>query len=141
MNRSRILVATALALAALVAIAAVVPVAAQDKKPERYIFTAFAVNMGSGPNAGVVDIALERLSTDEERANLITTFVEKGQDALLKLRRGLHGGRGPGDVDAHGLAGAGVPVSPGVHATPLAARAGRKQDLYHHRERVILSWH
>ncbi|MCX6550239.1 MAG: hypothetical protein NTY02_04375, partial [Acidobacteria bacterium] len=39
---------------------------------------------GSGPNAGVIDIALERLSSDEERANLIAAFMEKGQDALLK---------------------------------------------------------
>ena len=83
MNTSRLVIATAVGLAALVAIAAVVPVAAQDKKPERYIFSAFAINMGSGPNAGAVDIAIERLSTDEERAGLIAVFMEKGQDALL----------------------------------------------------------
>ncbi|MCX6550919.1 MAG: hypothetical protein NTY02_07925 [Acidobacteria bacterium] len=84
MNRVRVVLATALCLAAIVAVTAVVPLAAQDKKPERYIFSAFAVNMGSGPNAGVIDIALERLSSDEERANLIAAFMEKGQDALLK---------------------------------------------------------
>ena len=83
MNRKGVFVASALCLAVVVAAAAVVPVAAQDKKPERYIFTAFAINMGSGPNAGAVDIAIERLSTDEERAGLIAVFMEKGQDALL----------------------------------------------------------
>jgi hypothetical protein len=62
------------------------PAQAQDKKekPEKYRFTAFAVNMNSGPRAGMVDITLERLTTDEERQNLIAAFVEGGQDALLK---------------------------------------------------------
>jgi len=59
---------------------------AQEKqeKPKPVRFTAFAVNMGSGPNAGVIDIVLERLSSDEERATLISAFLEKGQDLLLK---------------------------------------------------------
>lgn len=60
---------------------------AQDKKEEKpkpYRFTAFAVNMNAGPRAGMVDIVLERLTTDEERAGLIAAFVEGGQDALLK---------------------------------------------------------
>jgi len=63
------------------------PAQAQDKKAEKpkpYRFTAFAINMGSGPKAGVVDIVIERLTTDEERAGLIAAFVEGGQDALLK---------------------------------------------------------
>ena len=63
------------------------PAQAQDKKAEKpkpYRFTAFAVNMGSGPKAFTVDIVLERLSTDEERDGLIAAFVEGGQDALLK---------------------------------------------------------
>jgi len=57
---------------------------AQAEKPKPLRFTAFAVNLGSGPNAGTVDIVLERLSSDEERAALIAAFVEKGQDGLLK---------------------------------------------------------
>jgi hypothetical protein len=60
---------------------------AQDKKEEKpkpYRFTAFAINMGSGPKAGMVDIVLERLTTDEERQELIAAFVEGGQDMLLK---------------------------------------------------------
>jgi hypothetical protein len=62
------------------------PAQAQDKKEEKpkpYRFTAFAVNMGSGPKAFTVDIVLERLSTEEEREGLIAAFVEGGQDKLL----------------------------------------------------------
>jgi hypothetical protein len=64
-------------------VAAAAPAAAQAEKPKVYRFTAFAINMGAGPNAGTVDIAIERLSSDEERASLMTTFFEKGGDALL----------------------------------------------------------
>lgn len=61
------------------------PAQAQEKaeKPKPYRFTAFAVNMGSGPKAFTVDIVLERLSTDEEREGLIAAFMEGGQDKLL----------------------------------------------------------
>jgi hypothetical protein len=61
------------------------PAQAQEKaeKPKPYRFTAFAVNMGSGPKAFTVDIVLERLSTDEEREGLIAAFIEGGQDKLL----------------------------------------------------------
>ena len=54
------------------------------EKPSPIRFTAFAVNLGTGPQAGTLDIVLERLSSDEERATLIAAFVEKGQDGLLK---------------------------------------------------------
>lgn len=59
---------------------------AQDKeeKAKPYRFTAFAINMNSGPRAGAVDIVLERLTTDEERQGLIAAFMEGGQDSLLK---------------------------------------------------------
>ena len=63
------------------------PARAQDKKEEKpkpYRFTAFAINMGSGPKAGVIDIVIERLTTDEERQGLIAAFVEGGQNSLLK---------------------------------------------------------
>jgi hypothetical protein len=83
MSRSRFTFAAAAGLAAVLAIASVSAQDTKAEKPKKYTFTAFAVNMGSGPNAGVVDIALERLSSDEERANLIAAFMEKGQDALL----------------------------------------------------------
>jgi hypothetical protein len=72
--------------AVVAAIAVAVPAAAaqKDEKPEPIRFSAFAVNLNSGPKAGTVDITLERLSSDEERANLIAAFMEKGQDGLLK---------------------------------------------------------
>jgi len=53
--------------AGLVAVAPVVtaaaPAAAQAKEPRRYVSTAFAVNMGAGPNAGTVDIVIGRSET------------------------------------------------------------------------------
>ncbi len=45
-------------------------------------FTAFAVSMGAGAS-GVVQIAIERWSTDAERDMLKSTLGEKGPDALL----------------------------------------------------------
>ena len=62
------------------------PAQAQEKKekPRKYRFTAFAVNMNSGPKAGMIDITIERLTAPEERDALIASFVESGQDALLK---------------------------------------------------------
>jgi hypothetical protein len=59
---------------------------AQEKqeKPRKYRFTAFAINMNSGPKAGMVDIVIERLTSPEEREALIAAFVEGGQDSLLK---------------------------------------------------------
>jgi hypothetical protein len=59
---------------------------AQEKKAEKpkpWRFSAFAVNMGSGPKAFTVDIVIERPSTEEERNTLIAAFVEGGQNALL----------------------------------------------------------
>lgn len=53
---------------------------------EKLEITAFAVNMsniGTGANA-VVQIRLDGWSTDKEREHLITTFLEKGDDALLR---------------------------------------------------------
>lgn len=56
-------------------------------------FTATAVNLsGVGrPGAGIVEISIERWSTDAERDRLVAVLKEKGSDALLsalqKLRR------------------------------------------------------
>jgi hypothetical protein len=72
------------AFTALAVIASAIPAASQDAKPKPVRMTAFAINLGSGPNAGTLDIVLERLSSDDERANLIAAFNEKGQDLLLK---------------------------------------------------------
>lgn len=76
-----------MALAIVAGLLLAAPAQAQDKQDEKakpYRFTAFAINMNSGPRAGMVDIVLERLTTDEERENLIAAFVEGGQDSLLK---------------------------------------------------------
>jgi hypothetical protein len=81
MHKNTVSLAALLVLA--IVAAGVVPAAAQDAKAERYVFSAFAVNMGSGPRAGMVEIAIERLSSPAEREKLIAAFVEKGQDGLL----------------------------------------------------------
>jgi len=82
---NRLMGLVALAMVGVLAIGAgVAPAQEKAEKPKPVRFTAFAVNLGSGPHAGTVDIVLERLSSDEERANLIAAFVEKGQDGLLK---------------------------------------------------------
>ncbi len=67
------------------------PAQAQDQEKEKekekkksYRFSAFAINMNSGPRAGMVDITIERLTTEEERDGLIAAFVEGGQNSLLK---------------------------------------------------------
>ena len=78
MNRKRVFVLGVVGL--LVSLA---PAVAQESKPiARY--RAFAVNpLGGRGNAGVVQIGVERWSTDQEREALITTLKEKGSEALL----------------------------------------------------------
>lgn len=57
--------------------------AAPAAAPEK--FSAFAVNMGSaGPaSSGVVQIIIDRWSTDAERQTLVQAFKEKGAQGLL----------------------------------------------------------
>jgi hypothetical protein len=55
--------------------------AAEKTKPIE-TFTAFAASLGTG-RAGVVEIAITRWSTDEEREMLLTTLQEFGPDKLL----------------------------------------------------------
>jgi hypothetical protein len=75
--------------AALTVLALVVGVGAQAPPPtptEKLLITSFAVNMSNiatGSNA-TVQIRINSWSTQEERAHLITTMLEKGPDALLK---------------------------------------------------------
>jgi hypothetical protein len=62
-------------------------VSAQNAAVEK--FTAFAINMNSGPKTATVDIAIERWSTDAERDALLSILVEqkdkyKANQALLK---------------------------------------------------------
>jgi hypothetical protein len=88
----RALLVPKLALAALaISAAAGAPapgVSAQAQKV-REDFTAFAINMNSGPRTATVDIRIERWSTDEERQALLGILTEekdryKANQALLK---------------------------------------------------------
>jgi hypothetical protein len=57
---------------------------AQDRTPLR--LTAFAVNLGArrpAAQASIVEIKIERWSTDQERQDLIDTLIEQGEDHLL----------------------------------------------------------
>jgi hypothetical protein len=89
----RIYFATAtVSLALAVAVSGGAPLAAPTEQqpgvpslPLR--LSAFAINMSTaqrGRNTAVMDIRITRWSTPEERERLITTAVEKGQDALLR---------------------------------------------------------
>lgn len=63
-------------------LASVTPLAlGADPKPIE-TFTCFAVSLGTG-KANVIDITINRWSTDEEREMLLTTLQEFGQDKLL----------------------------------------------------------
>lgn len=86
----RALLVPKLALAALAisaAFGAQVPGVSAQKVRED--FTAFAINMNSGPRTATVDIRIERWSTDEERQALLGILTEekdryKANQALLK---------------------------------------------------------
>ena len=70
----------------LICATAVTLAGAQNRGREQ--FTAFAVNLSNvssprGNNAGILDIVIERWSSQGERERLMTTFVEKGPEALL----------------------------------------------------------
>jgi hypothetical protein len=81
--RRGFVLAASLALAVAVALVAPRAIEAADKAIER--FSCFAANMSGvgGGRTGVVLIAIERWSTEEERELLRNTFFQKGQDALL----------------------------------------------------------
>jgi hypothetical protein len=65
----------------LLALAAPLALKADQPKPIE-MFTCFAVSLGTG-KANVIDITINRWSTDEEREMLLTTLQEFGQDKLL----------------------------------------------------------
>jgi hypothetical protein len=81
-----------LALAALALSAAVgapAPSVSAQAQKVREDFTAFAINMNSGPRTATVDFRIERWSTDEERQTLLSILVEekdryRANQALLK---------------------------------------------------------
>lgn len=82
----------------------------QPATDEKLDITAFAINMsniGTGANA-VVDIRIDSWSTPEEREHLVTTAIEKKEQALLRelQRAKVHGRwRIPGQMgpDPHQL--------------------------------------
>lgn len=59
--------------------------AQQATLPEKLI--ANAISLGSGGQAGVVQITIERWSTPEERQALVDAFRQKGADGLLSALR------------------------------------------------------
>lgn len=65
----------------LIASAGPLELEAEQSKPIE-TFTCFAANLGTG-RADVINIAVNRWSTDEEREMLLTTLQEFGQDNLL----------------------------------------------------------
>ena len=77
--------ATACALIAGLAVAT--PVTRAQTKGTAERFTAMAVNMSNvgKSGAGVVDIAVNRWSTDAERDRLLTTLLERGPEKLLDV--------------------------------------------------------
>lgn len=79
-----------LALAALAMSAALgMPGSGVSAQAVNETFTAFAINMNSGPRTATVDIKIERWSTDAERQTLLSILLEekdkhKANQALLK---------------------------------------------------------
>lgn len=83
----RFVIASALGAALLL------PAAAVSQTPQER-FTGFAINMNSGPRTASVDFAIERWSTDEERAKLLTILVEEknpyqANEKMLKVLQDL----------------------------------------------------
>jgi hypothetical protein len=93
----------AVSAAALIFSTAIPSAQSNMAKPEK--FTAFAVdisNTAPRANATVVDIQINRWSTDTERDQLMQVFREKGQDALLSALQKLPvvgGIRTPGSLN------------------------------------------
>jgi hypothetical protein len=82
-NRRLRVIGTTLVSGALLALATFA--LAQDKKET---FNAMAVNMGTGPTGSTtIQLTIERWSTEEERAMLLTTLKEKGHGDFMKALR------------------------------------------------------
>jgi hypothetical protein len=79
-----------LTLAALAISAALgAPASGVSAQSVNETFTAFAINMNSGPKTATVDIKIERWSTDAERQTLLSILIEekdkyRANQALLK---------------------------------------------------------
>lgn len=78
---------------------------AMDRSPAT--FTAFAINMSNvdtASRAGTIEIRIERWSTEAERDRLVTTFKERGAEALLDALEDLPRAgyiRAPGSLGYH----------------------------------------
>lgn len=81
---------TSLALSAFVALAIAAP-SARAQNAEKLQISAFAVSMGTVAtgSTAVVDMQITNWSTAAERERLITSMVEKGPDATLRLLQKL----------------------------------------------------
>ena len=76
--RASFVAAMALAAVALAGLASpATTVSAQSQNKVREDFTAFAINMNSGPSTATVDIRIERWSTDAERDQLLNILKEE----------------------------------------------------------------
>jgi hypothetical protein len=86
----RTLLVTRLGLAALaLSIALGAPASGVSAQNAKEKFTAFAINMNSGPKTATLDITIDRWSTDAERDALLSILAEekdvnKANQALLK---------------------------------------------------------
>src|SRR4051794_41932357 len=82
---TRIRIHLLVAVCAVSAVAAAYQVVSAQVPPVPIRMRAFAVNMtnvATGSN-GILEILVDRWSTTAERQDLISTMLEKGQDALL----------------------------------------------------------
>lgn len=76
--RASFVAAMALAAVALAGLGSpATTVSAQSQNKVREDFTAFAINMNSGPSTATVDIRIERWSTDAERDQLLNILKEE----------------------------------------------------------------
>jgi hypothetical protein len=83
-----------LSLLSLVVVASIgIAAAAAQTHGEREKFTAFAVNLDGTPvaptGAGVVEIVVERYSSDDERDRLLKALMVKGPEKLLDTLQSL----------------------------------------------------
>jgi len=92
MEKHRVLIRAALAAVAVVLMIALAMGLAEAASPDRLplTLTAAAINLGNrapAANASLVEIKIERWSTEQERQALIAAFRDGGTDKLLSVLR------------------------------------------------------
>ena len=126
------LIVTVSAAALVLATAAAPSAQSNMAKPEK--FTAFAVdisNTAPRANTSVVDIRINRWSSDAERDQLLQVFREKGQDGLLSALQKLPvvgGIRTPGSLNYD------------IHFARQRAGADGGRDIFLMTDRYIGAW-